>query len=62
VALLASGHAPFEAVGQIAITDFVEGGDDLSLCGVGDFHFALRGHAGIYVAGVLSRDFSEKCR
>jgi hypothetical protein len=48
--LLASRHAAFETVGQIGIADFVQSGDDLLLDGVGDFHFALRGHAGIYVA------------
>ena len=57
--LLASRHAPFQASGQIGIIDFVEGDDDLLLGDIGDFHFALRGHAVICVARTPGSELSE---
>jgi hypothetical protein len=47
---LTSRHAAFRTGGQIGITDFVEAGDDLSLGGVGIFHFTLCAH-GAYFCG-----------
>jgi hypothetical protein len=58
MALLASGHAAFKTGSQIVVTDFVEGVDDLLLRGIGQFHFALRGHTGIYVARTFEPGFS----
>jgi hypothetical protein len=51
-------HVAFETVGQIVITDFVQSGDDLLLSGVGDFHFVLGCHAGIYTARSSEPGFS----
>lgn len=62
MALLASGHTSLETVGQIGITDVTEAGNDLLLNGVCHFHFAVRCHARIYVAGSLEPGFSGKCR
>jgi hypothetical protein len=60
MALLPSGHAAFETVGQIRIADFMEGGDDLSLSGVCQFHFALCCHARIYAARNSEPEFPRK--
>ena len=49
-AVVPSGHAAFKTGSQIRITDLVEGSDDLLLGGICHFHFALGGHASIYVA------------
>jgi hypothetical protein len=59
--LLASRHAAFKTGSQIGIANFVESIDDLLLSGVGDFHFMLCGHAGIYVARTTEPRFSGKC-
>jgi hypothetical protein len=40
-----------ETGGQIGIANFAEDFDDLLLDEIGGFHFALGGHAGIYVTG-----------
>ena len=57
MALLASGHTALETVSQIALTDFVEDCDDLSLIGICHFHFALSCHARIYAARNSEPDF-----
>jgi hypothetical protein len=60
VPALASGHAALESDGQIVITDVAEGGDDMLLVGVSDFHFVLCCHARIYAARSSEPGFSRK--
>jgi len=59
IPLLVCGHAAFETVGQIGITNFVEDGDDLLLNSVRQFHFELGGHALFMWRRLMSVDFEK---
>jgi hypothetical protein len=58
MAFAACCHAAFQAVGQIVITDRVEGDDDFLLSGIRHRHLSIRGHAGIYVERTSEPGFS----
>jgi hypothetical protein len=50
-------RAAFKTVSQIGVTDRMEGGDSLLLCGIHRRHLVIGGHALFMWRGVLSRDF-----
>jgi hypothetical protein len=48
-----------QTVGQIEFTDGAESSDHFLLIGIHHSHLVIRGHAAIYVSGLLSRDFED---